>query len=43
MLSDIVSWNTAAIVVAVVLAIRVGSKLIDRAFEPKKKKKDSLF
>lgn len=37
------NWETVAMILVLVLGVYAGIKLINRAFEPKKKKKDSLF
>lgn len=46
MLSEIINWNTAFIVVVSALVIHAGTKVINRAFEKNEKndkKKNSLF
>ena len=37
------SWETVGMILVLVLGIYLGIKFINRMFEPKKKKKDSLF
>ncbi len=43
MLSDIVNWNTTAMVIVSVLSIHAGIKLINKLFDRTGKKKNSLF
>ena len=37
------NWETVAMILVLVLGVYAGIKFINRMFEPKKKKKDSLF
>lgn len=37
------SWETVGMILVLVLGIYLGVKAINKMFEPKKKKKDSLF
>lgn len=43
MLSDIVNWNTTIMVIVSVLSIHAGIKLINKLFDKKTNKKNSLF
>lgn len=43
MLSDIVNWNTTIMVIVSVLSIHAGIKLINKVFDKKNNKKNSLF
>ena len=37
------NWETVGMILVLVLGVYAGIRFINRAFEPKKKKKDSLF
>ena len=43
MLDNLISWNTAAMIIVSVLAIHAGIKTINKVFEKSNKKKSSLF
>ena len=43
MLSDIVNWGTVCMVIVMVLSVHAGIKLINRLFDRRTNKKNSLF